>query len=238
MGLDFIEEIASLIPGAPCPGHRHVESKKCETAAPAGVYMVPTGDKECSLPTAAAQITAQDGGFTTYVGDKIASDPLYSIGDYADLVVEGYAAVLTEEAVSDGDPVYVRVAASGGNTQLGACRTDGDSAAVEITIVTTADGAVIEAEINGVQLSFETGNSQTAAQKATAFAAYVDGLAAFGAAAVGAVVTITPVSGSVEIGEVSPAEILTVSQTATAVRLPGAVFRGDYAAGAARVRLR
>lgn len=238
MGLDFIEEIASIVPGAPCPGHRHVESKKCETAAPAGVYMVPSGDKECSLPTTAAQITAQDGGFTTYVGDKIAQDPLYAIGDYADLVVEGYAAVLTEEAVSDGDPVYVRVAANGGNTQLGAVRTDGDAATVEITIVTTTDAAIIEAEINGIQLSFATGAGQTAAQKATAFAAYVDGLAAFGAAAVGAVVTITPVSGSVSVGATSPAEILTVSETATAVRLPGAVFRGDYTSGAARVRIR
>lgn len=85
-----------------------------------------------------------------------ATDSVYSmlpdpgVADYVDadsvpLMKAGDVWVYVEEAVSDGDPVYVRIASSGGNTQLGAFRNDADSAScvqvVGATFTRNASGA-------------------------------------------------------------------------------------------------
>lgn len=241
MAIQFLEDIAKTCPGVVGHGpHRFVGSRKTTANAPAGVFMVPAGDGLCELPDTAAKLLERDRFVSRLLVDRMANANglEYASGDYVQGVAEGYVTVLTEEAVSDQDPVYVRITASGGNTQLGACRNDGGTNTALLTVITTADNAILEAEINGVQFQYHSTTSQTAAQKATAFAALIDATAAFAAAAVGAVITVTPASGAVVLGAVSPAEILTAATGETAVKLPGVRFVGAWDSGVALINLR
>jgi hypothetical protein len=52
----------------------------------------------------------------------------YVDGDQVPMVEQGGIWVFTEEAVVDGDPVYVRIASGAGGSQIGAFRNDADTA--------------------------------------------------------------------------------------------------------------
>lgn len=157
----------------------------------------------------------------------------YAAAEQLAVAREGCVLVAYEPdaAPTPNTQAFVRHTANGaGKLVLGALRANADGGAVALTVVTTSDAARIDVEINGTLLSFVTGLSQTAAQKATAFAAYVDGLAAFAATASGAVVTITPVSGAAIIGAVPAAEVATVADASKAAPVPGGMWRRVFAA--------
>lgn len=244
MGISFLEELPDFVPGQLGAGpHKFVGSREITANAAAGTYVHPSAEGKCAPPTTAAAVEKATGGILELLVDRIpnANGLEWASGDLVRYVTEGYIVGLTEEAVSDQDEVFVRITAKGGNTKLGAFRNDPDQTAstFTITIVTTADGAKFEVEESGVVLEFTSGSSQTAAAKATAFAAVIDALAGYSAAAVGAVITVTKASGFVALGETSPAEILTVADTsaATCVKLPRARFIGSASAGAALIAL-
>jgi hypothetical protein len=96
--------------------------------------------------------------------------------------------------------------------------------------------------LNGVDLGFTSGAGQTAAQKATAWAAVIDATAEFNATAVGAVITITVIApvGDPVVGDRSPANVLTLVENsgATAARLPRHFFEHSAATGIAFLKVK
>lgn len=246
MSQPFLEEIPDLTPGQ-CGGgkYRRDGRRSMDVAAYAGCYVVPSGDAKAKLPTTAAEITKQNGGVLELLVDRVAnaSGIDYDATQYAMIVKEGGIVVATEQAVSDQDPVYVRFTSKGGNTILGKFRKDADptAATVAITVVATADATEFRFVLNGVDLGWLSGAGQTAAQKATAWAAVIDATAEFSASAVGAVITVTltPATDPV-VGDHSPANVLTYAENsgATAARLPNHYFEHDAASGAAFVNIR
>ena len=131
MAIRFLDDLETGAPGQLGAGpHERTASRKVSTDAPAGVWVVPHEAGGCKLPTAEADLDGTIGGFLEYRNDREPNDNglLYSAGDLAGYIERGYIVVLTEEAVSDQDVVYIRHTANGGNTQLGAARTDADTA--------------------------------------------------------------------------------------------------------------
>lgn len=118
------EEIDTLRAGQPGPGPLEIVSTRLlQSDAPAGAYVFPSDDGECDLPAQASDVTDDTGGFLLLASDRVANANglEWASGDRTRYVREGYITVITEGAVSDTDPVYVRHTANGGNTQLGAC---------------------------------------------------------------------------------------------------------------------
>src|SRR5690606_34191557 len=99
-----------------------------------------------------------------------------------------------------------------------------------LTVVTTADAAVLRLEAGDLDLSFVSGTSQTAAQKATAWAAVINAIAGYAATADDAAITVVK-TGVFDFGSRSPASVFTLAHTPECVRLPGAYFVHDAAAG-------
>lgn len=107
-------------------------SRVCDEAAgiAPGLYVVRDGtDRKVDLPTAALEITGSLGGFVAF-DDTRPFDALGLVANGEDigLLVEGVIWVLTEEGVTQGEPVFARYAASGANTTLGKTRNDADTA--------------------------------------------------------------------------------------------------------------
>lgn len=130
MTIKFLDDLDTGHPGQLGAGpHERVGSRRISTDAPAGVWVVPHIAGGCKLPTAEADLDGAFGGFLEHRGDREPNDNglLYSANDLVGYIERGYITVLTEEAVSDQDPVFVRHTANGGNTQLGAARTDADT---------------------------------------------------------------------------------------------------------------
>ena len=245
MGIPLIEDIPEIVAGGLGIGPHRIEgSRIIQNNAAAGCLVYHNDAGQCSSPSAVAHVEAGSVSILRLMVDRIANANglEWASGDIVQAVREGDIAVLTEEAVAEGQPVYVRFAAKGLNTKLGAFRNDPDITAntFTITIVSTADGAKFEVTESGTVLEYVSGSSQTAAAKATAFAALIDAQAAYTASASGAVITVTKVSGALDIGDVSAPELLTVADTsaATCALLPGARFIGDYVAGAAMLRIK
>jgi hypothetical protein len=248
MSIQCLDEIASIIPGQLGGGlHGRVGSRKTTVAMPKGVYVDFHDDGLCRPPTTAAAVTRKFGGVSEFLVDRIVNTNglEYSVDDYVAVCDEGYIAVLTEEAVSDGQQVYVRHTAKAGNTQLGAFRTDtdGDGAeTLELTNASTANrNAVIT--IDGETFVVATGASANASTIAGLIATAIDGSAAFAAAAAGAVVSVTRVDGgspgstSLELPDGITSAYAADADPETATALPGVRFRGDWAAGAAMIKL-
>ena len=123
MGIPILEEIPALRAGQ--QGMLVTEivgSRRIQSDAPAGVYVFPSDAGECDLPAQASDVTDGLGGLLKYVADRVANENglEWAAGDYCRYIRDGYGVGITEAAVSDQDPVYVRYAADGGNTQLGA----------------------------------------------------------------------------------------------------------------------
>lgn len=243
MGIQILEELAPYAAGQLGDGpHNFVGSRVLQSDAPAGAFVIPTADNECNLPSAATAADLAKGGILTLLVDRNpkANGLEYAAGERGLYVTSGYIVGLTEDAVSDHDPVFVRVRQSGGGEeQIGALRADvnddGEDTAV-LTVVTTDDDAVLRLEDGNTDLSFVSGDSQTAAQKATAWAAAINAIDGYTATADDAAITVVK-EGSFDFGSRSPASVFTLTHTPECVRLPGAYFVHDAAAGLALVKL-
>jgi hypothetical protein len=98
---------------------------------PFGVALVrgTDGDK-AKLPAAASDALKLLGiALSTYWQDnrELSSNLAVKAGDVCNVIEEGAVWVLAEQDVVKGDPVFMRIATSGGNTQLGKLRKDVDS---------------------------------------------------------------------------------------------------------------
>lgn len=243
MGIQILEELAPYAAGQLGDGpHNFVGSRVLQSDAPAGAFVIPTADNECNLPSAATAADLAKGGILTLLVDRNpkANGLEYAAGERGLYVTSGYIVGLTEDAVSDHDPVFVRVRQSGGGEeQIGALRADvnddGEDTAV-LTVVTTDDDAVLRLEDGNTDLSFVSGDSQTAAQKATAWAAAINAIDGYTATADDAEITVVK-EGSFDFGSRSPASVFTLAHAPECVRLPGAYFVHDAAAGLALVKL-
>ena len=132
MGIAFKEEVDKFRAGSIGLGGRDaniIGSRQIETKAKAGLYVHPSAAGKCDLPGAEADVTDNKGGFLTYMPDRRtnADGFEWQVDDYVQYLERGHIVVITEEAVSDGEDVYVRFA-SGTGIQLGACRNDADTA--------------------------------------------------------------------------------------------------------------
>jgi len=94
------------------------------------VLVTPDGEGKAKLPTSSDEV-ASALGVLLRLSNKTFTDAglEYEDGDAANYVQKGDVWVLveTDEEPAVGDPVYARYTVSGGNTQLGAFRTDDDS---------------------------------------------------------------------------------------------------------------
>ena len=244
MGIQTLEELATYAAGQLGDGpHNFVGSRVLQSNAPAGAFVIPTADNECDLPSAATAADLAKGGILTLLVDRNPKENglEYAADERGLYVTSGYIVGITEDAVEDHDPVFVRVRVSGGDPaeQIGALRpdvnADGEDTAV-LTVVTTTDDAVLRLEDGNLDLSFVSGDSQTAAQKATAWAAVIDAIDGYTATADDAAITVVK-EGAFEFGSRSPASVFTLAHTPQCVRLPGAYFVHDAAAGLALVKL-
>lgn len=98
----------------------------CRRAAPAD------GDDQCANPAATADVTARGRGIAildqTKKGPQYGTVGGYVANDQVEYLRQGQIWVTVEEAVVQDGPVFVRFAAGGGGTQLGAFRTSADTA--------------------------------------------------------------------------------------------------------------
>jgi hypothetical protein len=131
-----VQTSVATIPNASAPGRVQRAyktpvslSRVCDESAgiPFGVLVVRDGsDRKVDLPTSAAEVQGALAGFAVEDRTLAYNSAGYANGDGLAVVYEGVIDALSEEAVTQGDPVYVRFAANGGNTQLGAVRNDSD----------------------------------------------------------------------------------------------------------------
>ena len=239
MTIAIQERYASLAVGTLCNGAGKFRSRMLDVAAPAGVFVYENDADHCTTPSAAAHVTGARGGFLRFEAAKrTETNGLeYAADEQVTYVKRGPMVVKTEEAVSDGDPVYVRFAAKAGNTQLGACRNDPDgdvAASIQLTNAITGDNAVIDIAIDGVLFQVATGTSEDAADKAALIAAAIDAHADFTAAQVGdtAELSVARVDGALPVVTMLESGV-TETSGGTCARLPGARFSGDWGSGAA-----
>lgn len=140
-------------------------------------------------------------------------------------------------------PVYVRVTAGTGKPAGSLRASAGEKRdELKITVSATENGHEFELEANGEDLGFESGDSQTAEQKATAWAADIDGKDGWSATATGTVITALHSSGLIEVDDGSAGtgftyEVKVGEGSAVAVKLPGAFFRRNGSGGVSEVEL-
>lgn len=163
-----------------------------DTTLRAGLMVtVGTAADQCKAPTTAAEV-ADSLGVAVYLPSLPIVDEIneYAVTDEISIVEEGEVAVVTEEALSQGDDVYCRFA-SGTGTELGAFRNDADKQAADVvdavlglteTDANVEDGTfvVILEDENGVQYQASyTSSTTTHADAATGIAAAIDALGPF-----------------------------------------------------------
>lgn len=113
-----------------------VLSRASEEAAsfPYGVLVVAGTDAETQalLPTSAADFVL--GAALHSHSNEVGDDNLNLVDPERvfNVLHEGRMYVLPEQAVAVGDPVYARIAAGAGGTQLGAFRMDADTASAQL----------------------------------------------------------------------------------------------------------
>lgn len=244
MSIAILETLAVAFPGSPCKGAGKWRSRYLVTAAPAGIYVHESDDELCDVPSTALHITKGRGGILRYAPDRAPNTNglHWAAGDQTTYCKRGPMTVLTEEAVSDGDPVYVRHTANGaGKLQVGAFRNDADGDAAEalrLTNALTTDNLEIDVVIDGIGFSVVTGASETAAAKAILLAAAIDAHAGYVAAQVGATAEIS-ITKATPDGLAPVASELQTGVTETSgefcARLPNAYFVGDAASGVATI---
>jgi len=125
-----LETIAEAQPGMVW-GDCYRDTYKATAAMKAGIMVSNIGTanfKTCKSPAAS---TDTHIGATEYLparaptGDGVNE---YAAGDLVSVVRKGQIYLISEAAMSVGDPVFARYTANGGNTLLGAIRVDADTA--------------------------------------------------------------------------------------------------------------
>lgn len=138
-------------------------------AIPFGLAMVKgTGDADVKLPVAGS-VRADFLGlaeFThAYKNYDLTGANGIPDGGSLDLARKGRFLVLVEQAVAVGDRAYFRIAANGGNTQLGAWRKDADGVAQVSTVTPTAANTTVytlQIQIDGQTFVFSVTSSGAA----------------------------------------------------------------------------
>jgi len=108
------------------------------------VCMQDTTPDKCRLPVVAGDIGNKTLGITLRsfaMENNTAGTAVYPLDSSVQVAREGLVAAAVEEAVSAGDDVWVRYAAKGANTQLGALRKSPDGVAKVIDVTPTAVNA-------------------------------------------------------------------------------------------------
>lgn len=212
MQTSYSQDPVAGLPGQIANGRPHdIETRTANGVLTAGLYAVGDGtEKGAKHP---------DGAIDERLALGIVFlDPSNVFAEYEDkcpsaaIVRKGpvFVAYEPDTVPAPDSPVYARTTAAPGKP-LGALRASAAETIQELdaTVVTTADGAAFVLEVNGISLNWTSGASQNAAAKATAWAAHIDGIAGFTAAAVGALVTITTNSGAINVGDHSAASVFT-----------------------------
>lgn len=116
-----------------------------------GIACVRAADQTVKRATAGADITNSFEGFAVRQEVRESNGAGYSDKDPLPVMRRGYIWVAVEGAVTEEAPVFIRTAASGGNTTIGAARADADSAnatllpnAKFVTSTTAAGLAIVE----------------------------------------------------------------------------------------------
>lgn len=133
-----VQTTVSAQPTTAAPGriHRVLKtpvsvSRVCDQSGgiPFGVFVVRDGsDVKVDLPTSAAEIESGLLGIALEDNSKAYDSTGYANGDGLGVLLEGACYVKTEEAVAQGEAVYVRHTSDGGsNTALGLARNDADT---------------------------------------------------------------------------------------------------------------
>ena len=132
--LDYSSSMAAGFPGMKADlEHGYTRSYSATVDVPPGCVVSRAGaDDRCKLPTNAGEAGALLG--VALHSHTLANDASgvakYVDGDTVSVLRKGTVYVQAEEAVAEGDPVYVRHTANGGNTQLGAVRKSADTGCV------------------------------------------------------------------------------------------------------------
>ncbi len=110
-----------------------------------GIAVVRAGDQTVKVATAGADITNAFEGFAVRQEVRETNGAGYSDKDPIPVLRRGYIWVAVEGAVTEEGAVFVRTAASGANTTIGAARADADSASATVVpnakFVTSTTGA-------------------------------------------------------------------------------------------------
>ncbi len=117
-----------------CPLQEAVlDSKINALAMPAGIFVCrDAADDAVKVPAAAGDVTSTGCGFVKHdmAKERQASQTVdFPAKNGVTVMRRGRMWVLCETAAAYGGQVYVRITASGGNTQLGKVRNDADTAA-------------------------------------------------------------------------------------------------------------
>lgn len=141
-----------------------VISRRLDVAVPFGVFVA-----KGATERPAAGIDAGSAKLPTLTGDQIlgvvvfeqnkpgknlASNLALEANDVASILRQGVIWVICEKAVNEGDPVFVRHAANGGNTQLGAVTDTDDTTFTSLLAnarfaATTAAAGIAPVELRG-----------------------------------------------------------------------------------------
>lgn len=255
MQTSYTQDPIDGLPGQISSSYLHkIETRIADGELRAGLYAIAgTSEKSAKHPTSDFTSTPQKALGIVHL------DPSYVLPEGATAVVypdkKAVSIIRTgkvwvkPEAEHPGalpapdSPVYVRTTAATGKPAGSLRATAGEVRdELKITVTSATDGAEFEITANEEDLSFTSGQSQTAAQKASAWAAVIDGKDGWSATAADAVITVTHESGFIEVDEDSVGEGFTYQvvqgQGSTiAVLLPGAFFRRNGTNGVSEVEL-
>lgn len=114
--------------------HRDVVSRLAESAIPFGRYVTrhtAGTDEQVRLPVLTGEVTGNDGGFAIAdVSIEAATvggfDGQWEANDSVPVLKRGRIFLLPEDAVTKGDPVFVRFTAGGPGQTIGRVRSDID----------------------------------------------------------------------------------------------------------------
>jgi hypothetical protein len=107
-------------------GFKIVRAKLAAGTVRPGGYVVLDTNGKCAHPSAAP--TAATRGGIALRNMYRDNDAVYAAGDMVDVLVEGEVWVDAEAAVTMNANAFVRIASGAGGTNLGALRTDADTA--------------------------------------------------------------------------------------------------------------
>jgi len=227
--------------GAIAETHSELRSGLMSEDAPSGVFLAHESSLDRTIGLKVVD-SASDKivGVGVYQPFRSTSDAgLELVNDRMENYLDrGVIWVICEEAVNPEDPVYVRHTANGtGKLQLGAVRNDSDAGAgVVFTVNTAANTSEYSVVLDGIEFKTVSDGTALVGEIATALAAAIDAHASYAAAAVGAAVTVTKVSGELVVGPVDSR--ITYVDSAKCVLCPGAKFaEKTTGAGLAKVKL-